>query len=150
MTPDMASYQIKAVCKRCGKIISPKVDRIKTHRLKCVGGEDVGEYEEIASLVRYRVKDDKTDGLMTSNKLEKVENMNASDELENAKNTGYVAPHKRYGVGADKWDQRYGDDSGIIDYEKYPHKRYRSETKSEDSDESPAYKRNDMGLDNDK
>ena len=53
MRSDNNSYQIKAVCKQCNKIISRRVDRIKTHLLKCGRGKDLGEYEEIGSLVRY-------------------------------------------------------------------------------------------------
>ena len=77
----------------------------------------------------------------------------SSDELEKGKDSDHTAPIKRYGVSSDKWDKRYVGDSGksypneymdgIVDYEKYPHKRYRSD--SEESNASPAYKRANIG-----
>ena len=45
------SYIIKAICKRCNKPISYRIDRIKSHLLNCRGKNDS---DEIVSLVRYR------------------------------------------------------------------------------------------------
>ena len=61
MDPDKLSYKIKAICKQCSKVISLKTERIKSHLLKCGKGNDLGEYEEIASLVR--VWDKKTESI---------------------------------------------------------------------------------------
>ena len=74
-------------------------------------------------------------------------------------------PYKKYGDDSEKsLPNRYIEE--VIDYEKYPHLRYsdsdespepkdkhpvkrcRSETDSQDADESPASKRNNMALDN--
>ena len=140
MGADMDSYQLKAICKQCGQSISLKTERIKSHLLKCGKGNDLGEYEEIASLVR--VWDKKTESNNPKNLMP-----------SKGKDSGHTAPVKRYGDSSDKWDKIYVGDSGksypneymdgIIDYEKYPHKRHRSE--SEESDESPAYKRANIG-----
>ena len=130
MAPCMDSYKIKAICKRCGKFISPKVDRIKTHHLKCGKGNDLGQYEEIASVVRFKDKNEGTDV------------MNACNKLEKDKDTSYIAPYKRYGVDSEKWG---GDDSGIINYEKQPWKRFRSDSdESLESNDMPPLKRGRM------
>ena len=130
----MESYQIKAICKRCNKPISYRTDRIKSHLATCKGENDG---DEIVSLVRYRDDIEKDGREFNNSYRNESDTITASNEIENNEDGGYSAPYKKYGVSSDKWDRKYGDDSGIIDYEKNPDKRYRSETESEDSDESP-------------
>ena len=132
----MDSYKIKAVCKICKKVISPRVERIKTHLLKCGKGNDLGEYEVVATLVRFKDKNKETDV------------MNASDELEKGKDSGHTPSYKKYGDTPDKWDKIYGDQAWReINDARYPHKltphkRLRSDSEnSVESTEIPLLKK---------
>ena len=142
--------QIIPKCRKCDKIISLRIDRIKKHFLKCPGPVII--YMDVKCMEDHdKIGDDKGKTLKDFKKGS--DTTTSSDELEKWKDSDHTAPIKRYGVSSDKWDKRYGVDSGksypneymdgIIDYEKYPHKRHRSE--SEESDESPAYKRANIG-----
>ena len=147
------SYQLKVICNQCNKIISPRVDRIKAHLLKCGKPNDLGEYEEIGSLVRYW-------GNAKKNKKEfnkSYRDVTDSVTKSNGKDSGYEkTPYKLYGQDSINTpvDNTYMD--GIINYEKNPHLRYRSDSEgspepkvkrprywsqSYDSDESPPTKR---------
>ena len=124
------SYQLKIICNQCNKIISPRVDRIKAHLLKCGKHKHLGEYEEIGSLVRYWGNAKKNTKKFNKSYRDVTDSVTASNDKD--ENIGYEKiPYKKYGDS----EKSLPDMDGIIDYEKNPHLRYMS-----DSDESPEPK----------
>ena len=133
MGADMDSYQLKAICKQCGKVISLKTERIKSHLLKCGKGNDLGEYEEIASLVR--VWDKKTESNNPKNLMpSKPDSTEEREPLPQTWTSDAEAEWRREN------DLKYLPN--VIDYNEFPNKRYRSDSENtNESDYSPDRKR---------
>ena len=132
MGSDKHSYKIKTICKQCNKFISNTPARIKAHLLKCKGENDG---DEIASIVK--VWDKK---ISSTEKPKKV--MPSETDFHDGDGGGGDGgpPIKNYDY--ERWreikDAKYLDK--VIDYEKFPNKRDRSDSDS-DSDNSPDSKR---------
>ena len=138
----MDSYKIKAICKSCGMIISLRADRIKSHLLKCGKGNDLGQYEEIASIVRFKDKNEATDEFKKKPK-NVMPYKNSFDG-----DSGHTPSYKKYGVTPDEWAKVYGDhalreiNDARYPHKLTPHKRLRSDSEnSVESTEIPLLKK---------
>ena len=137
MKPAKDSYQIKEVCKICNKVISPKVERIKSHLLKCGKDNDLGEYEEIASLVRV------WDKKIGSKNPKKVMSVGEDGGGGGGGAPGNKDDNKTW-TDDETWrnemDKKYLHN--VIDYNEFPNKRYRSDSENtNESDNSPDPKK---------
>ena len=95
--------------------------------MKCKG-ENVDD-DEIASIVRVWSNTGK-DGEFDKSYRNESNTITSPDELEYGRDTGYVAPYKRYGDDFEKSpaDNKYID--GIIYHEKCSHKIYPSDNET--------------------
>ena len=134
--------QIIPKCRKSDKIISLRIDRIKKHFLKCPGPVII--YMDVKCMEDH----DKIGVDKTLKDFKKGEPKNLMPSKPDFTEEREALPQTWTSDAEAEWrrenDLKYLPN--VIDYEKYPHKRYRSE--SQESDETPAYKRANMSLDN--
>ena len=131
---DSSIDQIIGKCRKCDQNISLRIGRIKNHFLKCPGPviiykdiECLEDHEKIGA-VKRDIK-----GMKKTKKMMPYK----TDFHEDSWGTGGPTKKYDYQTWREINDAKYLDKT--LDYNKYPHKRYRSE--SDETNYSPEPKR---------